>query len=138
MSSATVPTPEQIRPRFYAARDWWVAIFTAVVALVGYVRTLAPSVTLGKAGALTTAAFQRGVPQPPGAPLWTLGAWVWCHALPIGNIAWRLNLLSAVTGAAACGVVALLISKSGRMLGLRAGFFTSEEDRELLPVPSPL
>ena len=137
MSSATVTTPEQIRPRFYAARDWWVAIFTAVVALVGYVRTLAPGVTLEKAGALTTAAFQRGVPQPPGAPLWTLGAWVWCHALPIGNIAWRLNLLSALTGAAACGVVALLISKSGRMLGLRAGFFTSEEDRVVLDVFVP-
>ena len=137
MSSTTDPTSGQLRPHFYAARDWWVATITAAVALVGYVRTLAPSVTLEKAGELTTAAFQRGVPHPSGAPLWTIAAWLWCHALPIGNIAWRLNLLSAVTGAAACGLVALLISKSGRMLGLRAGFFTSEEDRLVLDVFVP-
>ena len=137
MASASSTIPDPLRPRFFTARDWWAAILTGAVALAGYFGTLAPSVTLEKAGELTTAAFQRGVAHPPGAPLWTLFAWLWCHALPVGNIAWRLNLFSAVTSAVACGLAALLISKSGRMLGLRAGFFTSEADRSVLDVLVP-
>ena len=136
MANEPVPPPVPRRQRFYTSRDWFAAGLTGGVALIAYVCTLAPSVTLEDAGELATAAFQLGVPHAPGAPLWTLAAWLWWHLIPFGNIAWRLNLFSAVTSAAACGLVTLLVSKSGRMLGMRAGFFRAE-DRTLHGVVVP-
>lgn len=129
--------PVQRRQRFYTKRDWLAATVTGALALVAYFCTLAPSVTFNTAGELTTVAFQLGVAQPPGAPLWTFSAWLWCHLLPVGNIAWRLNLFSAVTSALACGLVALLVSKSGRMIGVRAGVFRVEQNRLLMEVLVP-
>ena len=110
---------------FWHALDWWSAGATAVAALVTYMVTLAPSVTLEDSGELVTAAWGFGVPHPPGYPGWTLAAWVWSHIIPFGNIAWRVNSLSAVFGAATAGLVALLVSRSGRML---AGRLLSREE----------
>ena len=137
MPSASPTIPVQRRQRFYTKRDWLAAVVTGVLALVGYGCTLAPTVTFNSAGELTTVAFQLGVAHPPGVPLWTFSAWLWCHLLPVGNIAWRLNLFSAVTGAAACGLVALLVSKSGRMIGVRTGVFQIEQDRQVMAVLVP-
>ena len=119
--------PVASRPRFYARRDWLAAALTGVAALTGYFCSLAPSVTFDEAGTLTTAAFQLGGPHAPGYSLWTISAWLWWHLIPFGNIAWRLNLFSAFTSAVASGLVALLISKSGRTMGVRAGFFQVNE-----------
>jgi len=115
--------PVASRQRFYARRDWLAAALTSAAALTGYLCSLAPSVTLDAAGTLTTAAYQLGGPHAPGFSLWTISAWLWWHLIPFGNIAWRLNLFSALTSALACGLAALLISKSGRTMGVRAGFF---------------
>jgi tetratricopeptide (TPR) repeat protein len=118
--------------RFYARRDWLAAALTGAVAFIVYLCSLAPSVTLDDAGTLTTAAFQLGGPHTPGYSLWTISAWLWWHLIPFGNIAWRLNLFSAVTSATASGLVALLISKSGRTMGVRAGFFKVEPSRAVM------
>jgi tetratricopeptide (TPR) repeat protein len=81
--------------------------------------TLQPTVGLEDSGELVVASDYLGVPHPPGYPSWSLLTWLfqWIfhgvtyHGHP--NPAWAVNLFSAVAGAAACGVIALLISRSG-------------------------
>ncbi len=79
------------------------ALGAALLVLVGYLVTLAPTVTFWDAGELIAAARSLGIPHPPGTPLWVMLAHVWGMVLPFGDYAWRLNLLSAVAGSLAAG-----------------------------------
>jgi hypothetical protein len=88
---------------------------TTLIALAVYLFTLAPEITLTFSGVLTTAAMYRGVGPPPGYPAWTIYSWFFIKLLPFSNPAWRVAVGSAVAGAAACGLVALIVSHSGRM-----------------------
>lgn len=108
--------------RFYGPRDWAAFAIATVVTLVGYVFTLQPSVGLEDSGEFLTAAHHLGVPHPPGYPIWTILAFVWQFVVPFGNIAWRINLMSAVFGAVAVGLAAMIVSKTGHLMGARVGF----------------
>jgi hypothetical protein len=111
--------------------DWAAFGLTAACALVVYIFTLAPEVTLEWSGIRSTAAWYGGVADPSGYPLWTLYAWVFGHLLPFGTIAWRMALSSAVAGAFACGAIALLISSGGgRILDGMGGFQRLPENQE--------
>ena len=79
-----------------------------VIILAVYVRTLAPTVAGGDSGELITAAYTLGVPHPPGYPLYTLLAKLFT-LIPIGTIAWRVNLFSAVCGAGAATLLFLTV-----------------------------
>ncbi len=79
----------------------------ALAALVLYVATLAPSVATIFDDALE---FQvviplLGIPHPPGYPLYTLLGKGWILLVPLNDPAWRLNLLSAVAGGLALGLL---------------------------------
>jgi hypothetical protein len=80
------------------------ALVVGLVVLVGYFVTLAPSVTFWDAGEFIAASRILGIPHPPGTPLFVMMAHVWATIVPIGEWAWRTNLLSAICGAtgAAC------------------------------------
>ncbi|MGH7528812.1 MAG: glycosyltransferase family 117 protein, partial [Gemmatimonadales bacterium] len=95
----------------------------ALVVLLGYVVTLAPTVTLWDAGEFITAARVLGIPHPPGTPLFVLLGHVWGDVVPIGAYAWRLNLMSACFSAAAAGLSFLVIHRvlAGEAAALRAG-----------------
>ncbi len=80
----------------------WAAAASLVV-LLGYLVTLAPSVTFWDAGEFIAAAKTLGVPHPPGTPLFVMVAHVWAMLLPFGEYAWRLNLLSAICSSIAAG-----------------------------------
>ena len=76
-------------------------------ALVLYVSTAAPSLTWAHDGAdggdLITAAVTNGVPHPPGYPTYvTIGQVI--ARVPIGDVAYRFNLFSAVCMALAAGL----------------------------------
>jgi Protein of unknown function (DUF2723) len=74
-----------------------------------YLATLYPSVAGGDSGELTAAALTGGVPHPSGYPLFALLARLFA-ALPLGHSpAWRVNLLSAVSTAAAAGLVCAVV-----------------------------
>ena len=79
------------------------AVAVSLVVLLGYLLTLAPTVTFWDAGEFIAAAKTLGVPHPPGAPLFVLLSNVWGRLLPVGAYAWRTNMLSAVCTAAAAG-----------------------------------
>src|SRR5207245_5240574 len=81
-----------------------------------YFLTLAPEETLEDSGELCTGAFYAGIPHPPGYPFWTIYAWVWTKLLPIGNVAWRVEVGESFAAAMACGLVALMVSRGSSML----------------------
>lgn len=86
---------------------FWLAGSIATVAFVVYLLTLAPGLTFANYGTdggdLIAAARTLGVPHPSGYPTYTLLAWLFTQ-LPVGVIAFRVNLLSAVCAAAAVGL----------------------------------
>ena len=86
------------------------APFLAFLFLVAlYIATLHPSVAGGDSGELTAAARTGGVPHPSGYPLFALLARLFA-TLPLGHSpAWRVNLLSAVSMAAAGGLVCAVV-----------------------------
>jgi tetratricopeptide (TPR) repeat protein len=94
--------------------DWGAAGLVFAVTLAGYIYTLAPTVTLEDSGEFITGAVHLGVPHPPGYPFWTLCGFLISHLCPVGNVAWRINLLSALFAAVANGALALLVAHSGR------------------------
>lgn len=128
---------------FFRRIDWWAFAMVFVAALLFYFHTLAPTVTLEDSGELVVAADYLGAPHPPGYPIWTLLAWffqwvfhwvryygqpdsnwailaksfrdIFAPGGPGGypNPAWAVGLCSAFFGALACGLLALLISRSG-------------------------
>ena len=71
------------------------ACLLAVVCLIVYLLTLCPSVPGGDSGELISAAHNCAVAHPPGFPIYTLVAKLFTF-VPIGSIAWRVNLFSAV------------------------------------------
>lgn len=86
------------------------AVGAAVLAV--YLLTLAPTLTWAHYGAdggdLATAVVLRRLPHPPGFPAYLLLGEAFVR-LPWGDPARRLNLLSAVSGAAAAGLMALVV-----------------------------
>ena len=88
-------------------RDLAIACVCGAIALAAYLRTLAPGLTADNDSAL----FQfigraLGVAHNPGYPLYTLLTWPIAQ-VPAGELAWRINVFSAVMGAAATGLVFL-------------------------------
>lgn len=109
---------------------------TTLITLAVYLFTLAPELTLTNSGVLTTAAMYRGVGPPPGYPAWTIYSWLFIKLLPFSNAGWRVAVGSAVAGAIVCGLIALIISHSGRMsfAGLSAFERFSSRERILIRI----
>jgi 4-amino-4-deoxy-L-arabinose transferase-like glycosyltransferase len=84
------------------------ALLVGLVALSVYLRTLASGIVFGDGSELTTAAYLGGVAHPTGYPLYTMLGYLCTHFLPIGSIAYRMNLISAFAGAGAVAVLYLL------------------------------
>ncbi|MBI3552340.1 MAG: DUF2723 domain-containing protein [Elusimicrobia bacterium] len=79
------------------------ALFLFVFAV--YLFSAYPALAPRDSADLALAAVRLGVAHPPGYPLYALLGRLWLRLLPLGNPAYRLNLLSAVAGAAACVVL---------------------------------
>ena len=99
---------ETVRVPYRAA----VAVF--VVVLVCYVWTLAPTVTFWDAGEFIATAKILGIPHPPGTPLFVLMSNVWAALVPIGEFAYRTNLMTAVFSAAAAALFFLVVAQALR------------------------
>ena len=102
-----------------------VAAGISLLALIIYAITLAPSVPGGDSGELIAAAYTGGVPHPPGYPLYTLMAWG-ISGIAFGEVALRVNALSALLDALAAGVLCCAVTRWSRSAGaglLAAGLF---------------
>ena len=78
---------------------------------------------LADVGFWDTAVFQAappvlGLTHPTGFPTFNLLGWLWTTVLPLGTAAFEMNLLTAVTGALAVGMVYLIARQlaAGRLL----------------------
>ena len=100
---------------------------TFTIALVVYLLTLAPGLTQahfgGDGGELITAAVTGGVPHPQGYPTYSLlGSLL--RWLPLGTVAYRFNLFSAVCMAATAAIISQIAKDKGSW-GLGAGRWSS-------------
>jgi hypothetical protein len=111
----------------HADRFLPVLLFLSLLAVYGL--TLAPGLTWANRGAdggdLIAAAATGGVPHPTGYPVYLLLARLF-QFLPIGSLAFRTNLMSALAAAAASLMVYGLVTRSlpsrNRLAGLVAAY----------------
>jgi len=96
------PQPET-RNSFYL----FLSVFIAVFSL--YILTLAPGVVGGDAGEHQFAVPLLGIPHTTGYPLYVLVGKLWTLITPMGSLAWRMNLFSALGGALAAGLTSLVV-----------------------------
>src|SRR6266511_2526929 len=119
-SASSQPIPlsaaPPVTPPLFRKIDWLTFGVTALLVFIGYYLTLAPDLTLEDSGELATGSFYAGVPHPPGYPVWTIFTWLFTVLVPASNVAWRVALASAVSGALACGLIALLASRGSSMI----------------------
>ena len=113
--------------RFVPYSDNLVAITALVVAMLAlgiYARTMMPSTGFWDTGEAQTVPATLSIFHPTGFPTYAMLGWLWSQ-LPFGEVAWRMNLLSAIAVAAAAGLVVLiaghLIDERHRLLTAGAG-----------------
>lgn len=98
------------------------AVTAAVIALVVYMATLPPDLTWANhgldGGELITASYTLGVPHPPGYPTYVLLGRLFA-LLPVGSIAFRYHLFSAVCAAVAAGFVTAITGHPRWVAGLQ-------------------
>ncbi len=89
-----------------------VPILVAVAALALYVRTLLPGMAFDDWGEMQSVPWVLGIPHPTGYPTYVIAAWLF-ERLPLGDVAFRANLFSAV-----CMALALATAS---VIGIRLG-----------------
>lgn len=82
------------------------------IALIVYARTLLPGIAFADWGEMQTVPHVLGVAHPTGYPTYVLLAWL-TELLPIGSVAFRANLLSAVLVSGAIGVTTSILIRLG-------------------------
>ena len=87
---------------------WGGASLSFLLPFAVYVRTLAPTVYGLDSAELTTGAYCLGLVHVPGYPLYLLIGHLFTR-LPIGNVGYRMNLMSAFFGALAVALFYLVL-----------------------------
>jgi hypothetical protein len=77
------------------------------VAFAIYLRTMFPSTGFWDTAEAQTVPYTLSIFHPTGFPTYTLIGWAWSQ-IPIGEVAWRMNLLSAVCLATTAGLAVLI------------------------------
>ena len=87
-----------------------IAFLLLIASFVLYSRTLAPSLLYGDSAEFQTIAYTLGIGHPTGYPIYVLFAKLFIF-IPFGEIAYRVNLLSAFCAALTVAFVYLIIRK---------------------------
>ncbi|MGB3904428.1 MAG: DUF2723 domain-containing protein, partial [Anaerolineae bacterium] len=95
--------------RAKARPDLIIALLVGGASFAVYVKTLAPTLLMADAAEFQFACYLLGVAHPTGYPLYLILGWLWSHLVPLGDVAFRINLLSAVFAALAMGLLYPLI-----------------------------
>ena len=89
----------------------------ALLALAGfalYAVGACPTIYVGDSGELVAAAHTLGIPHPSGYPLYVLLGKLWTLLVPLGSVAYRMSLFSALFAGIAVGLLFL----AARALGV--------------------
>jgi tetratricopeptide (TPR) repeat protein len=84
----------------------------AVLVFAVYAWGACRTIYVGDSGELVAAVHVLGIPHPSGYPLYVLLGKLWTLLVPIGSIAFRMSLFSALCGAVAAGVIHYLCRKA--------------------------
>jgi Protein O-mannosyl-transferase TMEM260-like len=100
----------------------WTAAVVTLVAFGVYLRTMLPADGFWDIGEAQTVPHTLSIFHPTGFPTYAILGWLWSQ-LPVGGVAWRMNLLSGVCLALAAGLVVLITGHliDERHPGIRAG-----------------
>ena len=88
--------------------NWLIPIAITLIALTGYIATLQPGLLGGDSAEAQFAPYTHSVMHYTGYPLYSVVGYLWSHIVVVGDVAYRMNLLSAVAGAMAVGLLAYL------------------------------
>jgi hypothetical protein len=102
----------QENPSPLARTDSFIALLVGIAALALYVRTLAPSLLWGDSAEFQTLSYTLGMTHPSGYMTQIMFGKLFTY-IPVGNIAYRVNLMSAFFGALAVADTYLIV----RLLG---------------------
>jgi hypothetical protein len=101
--------------------DFLIAALIGITALALYIRTLAPSLLWGDSAEFQTLSYTLGMTHPSGYMTQIMFGKLFTY-IPMGNIAYRVNLMSAFFGALAVTETYLIVRLLGgwRIAGLSA------------------
>lgn len=80
----------------YRLRSLCAGALAFALPLAIYVSSLRSGVDFWDTGELQTVPYILGIAHPSGFPAYVLIGWMWSHVVPLGDPAYRMNLLSAV------------------------------------------
>ena len=90
------------------------------IPLLLYLHTLLPGLGItGDSMRFQSVGKVLGISHPPGAPLYVMVTWL-VSQIPVGELAWRINLFSALCGAASVALLYLITVRltGGRIAGV--------------------
>lgn len=88
------------------------AAFIAPLLLYGF--TAHRFVGFWDVGEMDTVPYILGIAHPPGLPLYTLAGWAFSHAFPLGSVAFRMSLFSAICMSVAAWCVYAIVNELRR------------------------
>lgn len=88
--------------------DLIVSLLLFLSTFIVYIKHLAPSISTGDSADATIASYVLGIPHPPGFPVYTWFGHIFTF-IPVGDIAYRVNLMSAFFGALVIAIVYMII-----------------------------
>ena len=89
----------------------WGFVFVFLVSLSGYLWTIAPTVSFWDCGEFIATSYILGVPHPPGTPLQVLIGRIFSLIPFSSEIAYRVNMVSALSGALTVSLIYLMVVK---------------------------
>src|SRR5690606_16398462 len=109
----SIAVPERNAPLYRherLSRLSWRAIAAFALPLFAYLLTMAPTIYNLDSAELTTAAYTCGIVRATGYPLYLMIGRLWSQ-LPLGDVGFRMNLFSAVCGAASVFMVERILAR---------------------------
>jgi len=85
-----------------------------LISFIVYLITVAPTVPFWDGGEFIATSYILGIPHPPGSPLYILLGRLFAM-LPIGEVAWRVNMSSGLFSALTVMMVYLIVVKTVSM-----------------------
>ncbi len=98
----------QISGHSFINMDLIISLFLFLLTFIVYMKYLAPTIFTGDSADATMASYFLGIPHPPGLPVYTWIGHLFTF-IPVGDIAYRVNIMSAFFGALAIPVVYMII-----------------------------
>lgn len=111
-SVAAVSAPKISRRRWIFAPRGGLPLLLGALTFLLYAFNVSPTVTYGSdCGEFAAVAYRLGIGHPTGFVVYSLIGRTFISLLPVGEVAWRLNILSALCGAATVGLVAAILGR---------------------------